>query len=499
MAIRQIKRGKAAGPDNIPAEALKADVAATAKILHILFNKIWDEEQVPTDWKEGLLIKILKKGDLSKCDNYRGITLLSIPGKVFNRVLLNRMKNCVDAQLRDQQAGFCKDRSCTDQITTLRIIVEQSIEWNSSLNINFIDYEKAFDSVDRTTQWKLLRRYGVPQKIVNIIQNSYEGLHCKIVHGGQLTKSFEVKTGVRQGCLLSPFLFLPVIDWIMKTSTSEGKRGIQWTSKMQLDDLDFADDLALLSQTQQQMQEKTNSVAAASAAVGLNIHKGKSRILRYNTECTNPITIDGEDLEDVKTFTYLGSITDEQGGSDVDVKARIGKARAAYLQLKNIWNSKQLSTNTKVRIFNTNVKTVLLYGAETWRTTKAIIQKIQVFINNCLRKILQIHLPDTISNNVLWERTNQIPAEDEIRKKRWKWIGHTLRKAPNCVTRQNLTWNPEGQRKRGRPKNTLRREMEIDMRKMNKNWMELEKKAQDRVGWRMLVSGLCSIGSNRRK
>ncbi|VDP39854.1 unnamed protein product [Schistosoma curassoni] len=82
---------------------------------------------------------------------------------------------------------------------------------------------------------------------------------------------------------------------------------------MQLDDLDFSDDLALLSQTQQQMQEKTNSVAAASAAVGLNIHKGKSRIFRYNTACTNPITIDGEDLEDVKTFAYLGSVIDEPG------------------------------------------------------------------------------------------------------------------------------------------------------------------------------------------
>ncbi|VDP30435.1 unnamed protein product [Schistosoma margrebowiei] len=262
----------------------------------------------------------------------------------------------------------------------------------------------------------------------------------------------------------------------MKTSTSEGKHGIQRTSRMQLDDLDFADDLALLSQTQQQMQEKTNSVVPASVAVGLKGNK---------------------DLEDVKTFTYLGSIIDEHGGSDADVKARIGKARAAYLQLRNIWNSKQLSTNTKIRIFNTIVKTVLLYWAETWRTTKAIIQKIQVFINSCLRKTLHIRWPDTISNNLLWERTNQIPAEEEIRKKRWKWIGHTLRKAPNCVTRQALTWNPQGQRRRGRSKNTLLREMEIHMRKMNKNWMELEKKAQDRVGWRMLVGGLCSIRSNR--
>ncbi|VDP44613.1 unnamed protein product [Schistosoma mattheei] len=233
------------------------------------------------------MTKIPKKGDLSKCDNYRGITLLSIPGKVFNRVLLNRMKDSADSQLRDRQAGFRKDRSCTDKITTLRIIVEQSIEWNSSLYISFIDYEKAFDSVDRTTLWKLLRHYGVTLKIVSIIQSSYDGLNCKIVLGGQLTKLFEVKTGVRQGCLLSPFLFLLVIDWIIKASTSEGERGIQWTSKMQLDDLDFADDLALLSQTQQQMQEKTTSVAA----VGLNIHKGKSRILRYNTECTNPIQL----------------------------------------------------------------------------------------------------------------------------------------------------------------------------------------------------------------
>ncbi|VDO92681.1 unnamed protein product [Schistosoma margrebowiei] len=144
----------------------------------------------------------------------------------------------------------------------------------------------------------------------------------------------------------------------MKTSTSEGKHGIQWTSRMQLDDLDFADDLALPSHTRQQIQEKTTSVAAASAAVA----------------CTNPITIDGEDLEDVKTFTYLGSIIDEHSGSDADVKARIGKARSALLQLLDIWNSKQLSTNTKIRNFNTNVKTVLLYGAETWRTTKAIIQ-----------------------------------------------------------------------------------------------------------------------------
>uniref|UniRef100_A0A183KQ11 Reverse transcriptase domain-containing protein n=1 Tax=Schistosoma curassoni TaxID=6186 RepID=A0A183KQ11_9TREM len=148
MAIKQTKSGKAAGPYNIPAEALKAGIAVTERILHILYSNIWVEMQVTTDCNEGYLIEILKNGDLSKC---KDIILLSIPGKVFNRVLLNRMNDCVDAQLRDQPEGFRKDRSCTDQIAALQIIVEQSIEWNPSLYINFIDYEKAFDSVDRTT------------------------------------------------------------------------------------------------------------------------------------------------------------------------------------------------------------------------------------------------------------------------------------------------------------------------------------------------------------
>ncbi|VDP54334.1 unnamed protein product [Schistosoma margrebowiei] len=164
--------------------------------------------------------------------------------------MVSGMKDYVDAQLRDQQKGFRKDRSCIDQIATLRIIVEQSIEWNSSLYINFIDYKKAFDGVDRRTLCKLLRHHGVPENIVSTIQNYCDGSNYKIAHRGQLTKSFEIKTGVRQGRLLSPVLFLLVIDWIMKTSTSEGKHRIQWTSRMQLDNLDLADDLALLSQTQ---------------------------------------------------------------------------------------------------------------------------------------------------------------------------------------------------------------------------------------------------------
>ncbi|VDO62084.1 unnamed protein product [Schistosoma margrebowiei] len=109
-----------------------------------------------------------------------------------------------------------------------------------------------------------------------------------------MTDAFQVRTRVRQSYLLSSFLFLLVVDWIIKTSTSEGKYGIQWAAQNNLDDLDFSDDLAFLSRTQEQMQMKTASVAANSASVGLNIHKGKSKILKYNTEKSNKITLDGK-------------------------------------------------------------------------------------------------------------------------------------------------------------------------------------------------------------
>ena len=155
-----MKNGRAAGPDDVPGEALKVDIGTSTEALYGLFETIWEEEEIPRDWKEGLLIKLEKKGDLRVCSNDRGITLLSIPGKVLNRILLDRMKAAVDDQLRDQQAGFRKGRSCADQIATLRIIVEQSLEWNSSLYINFIDYEKAFYIASEALRYPLIDHHN---------------------------------------------------------------------------------------------------------------------------------------------------------------------------------------------------------------------------------------------------------------------------------------------------------------------------------------------------
>jgi hypothetical protein len=127
--------------------------------------------------------------------------------------------------------------ACAEHIASSRIIIEQLLEWKSPLYVNFIDSEKAFDSVDRKTLWKILRHYGIPEKLVSLIYNTIYSMTCRVAHAGQMSESFEVKTGAQQGCLLSPFLFLLVIDWIMTTVTTGRSTGIQWTLLTQLDDL----------------------------------------------------------------------------------------------------------------------------------------------------------------------------------------------------------------------------------------------------------------------
>ena len=146
----------------------------------------------------------------------------------------------------------------------------------------------------------------------------------------------------------------------------------------QLDDLDFTDDIALISSTQQQMQVKTSLLAETSIKLGLRPNESKTKVMKINTKHKQPTCIKIKDtyLEEVEEFTYLGSIMNIEGGTDADVKNRINKARVIFNILGKVWSAKNISRGTKMKIFNSNVKSVLLYGAETWRTTKAMLSKI---------------------------------------------------------------------------------------------------------------------------
>ena len=269
--------------------------------------------------------------------------------------------------------------------------------------------------------------------------------------------------------------------------------------KTQLDDLDFADDLALLPHNQRQMHDKTICLETMSAGTGLKISKKKTELMKINTTANKLVTVGGEPIREVDSVIYLGSVVDRQGGTDRDVTARIGKVRVVFVVLKNIWSSKEIRTGTKLRIFNSNVKSVLHYGCETWRKTKIILQKIQAFFNTCLRRMYNIRWPKMIPNEELWERAGQEPVAKQILKRKWGWIGHTLRKPASSITRQALTWNPQGKRKRDRPRNSWRRDTEAELKQQGTNWTGAARLAQNRVRWRGVVDGLCSTRSHGPK
>ena len=167
--------------------------------------------------------------------------------------------------------------------------------------INFIDLKKAFDSVHRESIWKILRAYGIPHKIVAIILRTlYEHFKCRVTVEYTLTESFPVKSGVRQGCILSLILFLVVIDWVMRKTTSDRPRGIQWSPFSCLEDLDFADDLAVISATHSHhLQEKSKRLSNFAMQTSRHINQKKTKVMFVIAPTASPISINinGEALE----------------------------------------------------------------------------------------------------------------------------------------------------------------------------------------------------------
>ena len=201
--------------------------------------------------------------------------LLSIPSKILCSIILNRIKNELDKLLREEKSGFRHEISCVDKIATLRIIIEQTIEWQTPLYINFVDFQRAFESIDHEVLWNILRHYGLPEKIIKVIKLLYENFTCQVTHRRTTTNAFPVTTGVRQGCLLSPLLFLVVVDWVGKTAYKDPK-GIRWTFTTRLEDLEFADDICTLAYRLQDAPHQANGIETTAKRTGLYINREKT-------------------------------------------------------------------------------------------------------------------------------------------------------------------------------------------------------------------------------
>ena len=198
--------------------------------------------------------------------------------------------------------------------------------------INFVDFERAFDSLDRVTLWKLLSYYGLPNKFVNVIRNMYEGFIGQVICKCKLLAGFTIRTGVWQGYLSTVPTALPDCNRLdhEKNHTENQRTAIQWPLFTQLEDLDFADDLGIVSESHRHLQQKTERVQVNSGQLGLRINTGKTKVMKINPQSSDPIIVKGEAIEEVQDFTYLGCNISRDGRADRDVDLHIGEARQAF-------------------------------------------------------------------------------------------------------------------------------------------------------------------------
>ena len=301
------------------------------------------------------------------------------------------------------------------------------------------------------------------------------------------------ETGSNRACVLSSLLFNIVLDTALSKANNT-QRGIRWTLTDRLEDLNYADDVCLLAHTFNDIRIELQRLHHETAKVGRKISISKTKETRIHTPINQPLLLNDQQIEQVSEFPYLGSIiSKDNGGTYRDVAERIKKAWGAFGTLNTVWRSTAYSNNTKIRIFNTNIKSVLLYGYETWKLTKTIIYQLQVLVNRCIRRIMKIFWPVQISFQELWVRAKQKPIELEIRQRKWGWLGHTLHRPPGDIAEAALEWNPQGTRSCGRPWTTWHRTIFEEIRYQGKTWNEVKVLASNHVRWRNFVRALCSL------
>ena len=430
-AIRKLRNGRAAGSDEITPELLKNAEIPVSVALHRLFLLIWKFGKVPMDWKEAVIISLYKgKGSRTACSSYRPISLLSVPGKVFAHVLLERLQPLLTRHRRPQQSGFTQSRSTIDAILALRLLAEIHREFGKPLHAAYIDIKAAFDSVDRQALWKALHATGAPQFLIQLIQDLHTGTTSRVRVGRKLSKAFKTSSGVRQGCILAPALFCLAIDWIM--SRCSGNLGIKLGDAV-FTDLDYADDAVLFAEDPGQWQTELKRFDDAATTMGLHTSWEKTKLQNIgHGPAPQSVSVDGHPVAATDTFVYLGSTVDSSGYSRTDILRRIGLASSVMGQLDRVWRQNRLSLATKLRIYTTCVLAVGLHGAETWTLLKEDSRRLQAFHMTSQRRILGIRWNDFITNRAVADSTNLPSILITIAARRHSIFGH-IRRLPDCT------------------------------------------------------------------
>jgi Reverse transcriptase (RNA-dependent DNA polymerase) len=489
-AIRRLKENKSPGVDKVTGEMLKYGGPQVIDRLHQICNKAWRTGIAPEIWKKSILITIHKKGSPQECKNYRTIALISHVGKVLMAILNRRLQGQMEEHLADEQAGFRKDRGTVQQILALRLVAEKARRKGKKIYNCFVDFQKAFDSIDQRVAWAVMKSYGVNDKLVRIIQDINDNAMAAVRIKSEMGEWFRTNKGTRQGDPISPEVFITDLERAMD-NVKENCKGIS-VQGLAFNNLRFADDIDIIEENVDELEKTVRTLATDSKPYGLVVNTEKTKTMVFGSETIEQqISLDGERLENVKEFVYLGSTFTYDLNCKREVTLRFARAKAALAALDKIWKSKEVSLKTKLAVLDTCVFSGALYACETWVITKEIERRILAFERKCYRKVLRVGWRRKMTNEQLYE---QIGIRDTLLQKvirrKLQLFGHICRMDDSRKLKALVFGIMEGTNKRGRPF----REWKDDIAEWcgGKSLQQLSHIARERDNWREMIKGASS-------
>lgn len=421
---------------------------------------------------------------MTECKNYRTIALLSHLGKVLMIILNERLKTHMEEYLADEQAGFRIDRSTTQQILALKLLAEKARRKNKKVYNCFIDFQKAFDTIDQTITWAVLESYGVDQNLVRLLKDISNNSRSAVRICGELGEWFKTSRGTRQGDNISPMVFITDLERAMD-KVKEHVKGIT-VQGLSFNNLRFADDIDILEGNEDDLENTVQILSNEAERYGLSINIEKTKTMVFgDKEIKRKIKVNGIEVENVENFTYLGSNMTHDLDCRQEVTRRAARALDQLMAMDKIWKSKSISTETKKKILETCIFSSFLYGCETWTITKDLERKILAFERKCYRKILRIGWVEKITNEELYRRIQPKQTMlERVKQRKLQLFGHICRMKEDRKIKALMFGIMEGANKRGRP----HKEWCDDIEEWcGSSLQDLSHRATDRKEWQKTV------------
>jgi hypothetical protein len=488
-AIDEMKNNKAEGVDGIPAELWK-ELGDKAKAeMNELCKDMYETGKLPKDFTRTILIPLQKKANATECGDFRTISLIAHASKVMLKVVTKRIEAKAKKFIGRNQFGFRKGCGTREAIGVLRMLCERNIENDNDVYICFVDFEKAFDRVSWVKMMECLKKLQVDWRDRRMIKELYMNQEALIRIAGGESEPGIIGRGVRQGCPLSPLLFSIYAEMMMIDAMEEIDEGMRVGGEL-LKDIRFADDQAMVASTEEGLQRIMNGLTNTARLYEMKVNAKKTKTMLVSKRPGREISIliEGQNLEQVTKFKYLGAIITENGKCDEEVRMRIGMAKDAFYKKKELL-TKGFNRSLRKRIVKATIWTVAMYASETWTLRKEEIRRLEAFEMWVWRKMEDIRWTEKITNEkVLQAVEEERQLVEAIVERKKKWIGQILR--GEGLMRDVMEGKMEGKRGRGRKRIGMINEL------LEGSYGSMKRKAEDGERWRCWKPWTCKTAEN---